>query len=67
LTTTLAIVLIAAIASVLMIANHWLHRLILRGSFKLVERMPPWRRHGRYRSRSMPEAYSSFRKPRNDR
>ena len=53
--------------SVLIIADYWLHHLVLRGLFKLLDRLPPYRRNGRYRSQSMPGAYSSLRKRRIDR
>jgi hypothetical protein len=58
------IVIGAIIIVTLLIVDFWLDRLVLRALFKLVERLPPYRPGGRYRSQSTPEKYASLRKPR---
>lgn len=56
-----------AIIIALLLADFLVHRLIIRALVGLIDRLPPYRPSGRYRSRSEPEKYASFRKPRNVR
>ena len=56
-----------AVVIALIVADCLLDRLMIRAVFALIDRLPPYRPGKRYKSRSMPEKYAAFRKPRNDR
>jgi hypothetical protein len=57
----------AAVLVALLVADLTLYRLVFRALFGLVDRLPPHRPGGRYRSQSSPERYAPVRKPRNVR
>jgi hypothetical protein len=61
-----AVIAIGAAALVaLLVADFLLDRLMIRALFRLIDRLPPYRPGGRYRSQSTPERYAPLRKPRN--
>lgn len=53
-----------AILAALLVVHFWLDRIIVRVLSKLVDRLPPYRPGGRYRSQCSPEKYASLRKRR---
>jgi len=62
---TVAIATGAAVIIALLVADFLFYRLMIRALFALVDRLPPYRPGGRYRSKATPEKYASLRRPRN--
>ncbi|WP_153002916.1 hypothetical protein [Sphingomonas sanguinis] len=52
-----------AVIVALLLADFLFYRLMIRALVRLIDRLPPFRLGGRYRSQSTPEKYASFRKP----
>jgi hypothetical protein len=59
-----SIVAIGATLLALYAVDLWLGRVLTQALFSLVDRLPPYRPGGRYRSRSEPKRYASARKRR---
>lgn len=57
----------AAVLITLLVADLLLYRLMIRVLFGLVDRLPPYRPGGRYRSQFTPERYATLRRLRNGR
>lgn len=56
-----------AILLALSALDFWLDRVITKALFKLIDRLPPYRPGGRYRSQSEPRKYALFRRKRTGR
>jgi hypothetical protein len=56
------IAIFAALLVALLAADFLFYRLVMRALFGLIDRLPPYRPGGRYRSQSTPEKYRSTRK-----
>lgn len=54
----------SAVTITLLVADLLLNRLTVRTLFALLDRLPPYRPGGRYKSQSTPEKYASLRRPR---
>ena len=54
----------AVVIIALLIADFLFYRLIIRALYALVDRLPPYRPGGRYRSQAEPGKYASLRRPR---
>ena len=61
---TFLIAIGAAVIIALLVADFLFYRLINRALFALVDRLPPYRLGGRYRSQAESEKYASLRRPR---
>lgn len=61
---TVPIAIGSTVTITLLVADLLLNRLTVRTLFALLDRLPPYRSGGRYKSQSTPEKYASLRRPR---
>jgi hypothetical protein len=65
LSVTATVTIGAVVIITLLTVDYLFHRLMLRAFERLIDRLPPYRLNGRYRSQSEPDKYALLPKPRN--